>query len=216
MNDNSRENLQEFFSSGSGKIGSVLLVIFILISVFVVFTYPLNFGTTVWSNPAYWSDYPKSAPPTWTNIFGNDNVDHQIIDFTTPVDTVSISNREVRTYTHRFNYDSNISPTFLSLSLYDVVYHDRPPTITLSILRPDNKEILIYREIISPPRPGEEGPYVRYSDSPFRINLSGDKSVSSNLVEYIRDNFTDEKVAEKYCVISILFNSRKFFQVNMN
>ena len=186
MNDNSRENLQEFFSSGSGKMGSVLLMIFILISVFVVFTYPLDFGTTVWSNPAYWSDYPKSAPPTWTNIFGNDNVDHQIIDFTTPVDTVSISNREVRTYTHRFNYDSNISPTFLSLSLYDVVYHDRPPTITLSILRPDNKEILIYREIISPPRPGEEGPYVRYSDSPFRINLSGDKSVSSNLVEYIR------------------------------
>ena len=194
MNDNSRENLQEFFSSGSGKIGSVLLVIFILISVFVVFTYPLNFGTTVWSNPAYWSDYPKSAPPTWTNIFGNDNVDHQIFDFTTPADTVSISNREVRTYTHRFTYDSNISPTFLSLSLYDVVYHDRPPTISLSILRPDNEEILIYREIISPPRPGENGPYVRYSDSPFRINLSGDKSVSSNLVEYIRDN-TNEQIS---------------------
>jgi len=192
MNDNSRENLQVFFSSGSGKMGSVLLLIFILISVFVVFTYPLDFGTTVWSNPVYWSDYPKSAPPTWTNIFGNDNVDHQIIDFTTPVDTVSISNREVRTYTHRFNYDSNISPTFLSFSLYDVVYHDRPPTITLSILRPDNGEILIYREIISPPRPGEEGPYVRYSDSPFRINLSGDKSVSSNLVEYIRDNSNEQ------------------------
>ena len=98
----------------------------------------------------------------------------------------------MRTYTHRFNYDSNISPTFLSLSLYDVVYHDRPPTITLSILRPDNGEILIYREIISPPRPGEEGPYVRYSDSPFRINLSGDKSVSSNLVEYIRDNSNEQ------------------------
>ena len=192
MNNNSRENLQEFFSSGSGKIGSVLLVIFILISVFVVFTYPLNFGTTVWSNPAYWSDYPKSAPPTWTNIFGNDNVDHQIFDFTTPADTVSISNREVRTYTHRFTYDSNISPTFLSLSLYDVVYHDRPPTISLSILRPDNEEILIYREIISPPRPGENGPYVRYSDSPFRINLSGDKSVSSNLVGYIRDNSNEQ------------------------
>jgi peptide/nickel transport system permease protein len=62
----------------------------------------------------------------------------------------------------------------------------------LSILRPDNGEILIYREIISPPRPGEEGPYVRYSDSPFRINLSGDKSVSSNLVEYIRDNSNEQ------------------------
>ena len=49
MNDNSRENLQVFFSSGSGKMGSVLLIIFILISVFVVFTYPLDLGTTVWS-----------------------------------------------------------------------------------------------------------------------------------------------------------------------
>ena len=92
-----------------------------------------------------------------------------------------------RLYTHRFTYDSNLSPTFLSLSMYDVIYHDRPPTITLSILRPDNQEILIYREIISPPRPNEEGPFVRYSDSPFRINLSGDKSVSSNLIEFAQD-----------------------------
>tara|TARA_B100001750_G_scaffold184416_1_gene153275 strand:+ start:207 stop:1634 length:1428 start_codon:yes stop_codon:yes gene_type:complete len=187
MSNNSRENLKEFFSSTSGKLGSIMLVIFILISIFVVFTYPLNFGNTVWSNPAYWSDYPKSAPPTWTSIFGNDNVEHQIIDFTSPVDTVFTSNQQERLYTHRFTYDSNLSPTFLSLSMYDVIYHDRPPTITLSILRPDNQEILIYREIISPPRPNEEGPFVRYSDSPFRINLSGDKSVSSNLIEFAQD-----------------------------
>ena len=187
MSNNSRENLKEFFSSTSGKLGSIMLVIFILISIFVVFTYPLNFGNTVWSNPAYWSDYPKSAPPTWTSIFGNDNVEHQIIDFTSPVDTVFTSNQQERLYTHRFTYDSNISPTFLSLSMYDVIYHDRPPTITLSILRPDNQEILIYREIISPPRPNEEGPFVRYSDSPFRINLSGDKSVSSNLIKFAQD-----------------------------
>ena len=187
MSNNSRENFKEFFSSTSGKLGSIMLVIFILISIFVVFTYPLNFGNTVWSNPAYWSDYPKSAPPTWTSIFGNDNVEHQIIDFTSPVDTVFTSNQQERLYTHRFTYDSNLSPTFLSLSMYDVIYHDRPPTITLSILRPDNQEILIYREIISPPRPNEEGPFVRYSDSPFRINLSGDKSVSSNLIEFVQD-----------------------------
>ncbi|MBH58978.1 MAG: peptide ABC transporter permease [Thaumarchaeota archaeon] len=182
-----RDNLKEFFSSTSGKIGSILLVLFILISVFVVFTYPLNFGNTIWSNPAYWSDYPKSAPPTWISIFGNENVEHQIIDFTSPVDIVPISNQEQRLYSYTFNYDSNISPTFLSLSMYDVVYHDRPPTISVSILRPDNEEVLIYREVISPPRPGEEGPYIRYSDSPFRINLSGDKSVSSNLIQFVQD-----------------------------
>ena len=182
-----RENLKEFFSSTSGKLGSILLVLFILISIFVVFTYPLNFGNTIWSNPAYWSDYPKSAPPTWISIFGNENVEHQIIDFTSPVDIVPISNQEQRLYSYTLNYDSNISPTFLSLSMYDVVYHDRPPTISVSILRPDSEEVLIYREIISPPRQGEEGPYTRYSDSPFRINLSGDKSVSSNLIQFVQD-----------------------------
>ena len=182
-----RENFQEFFSSTSGKLGSILLVIFILISVFVVFTYPLNFGNTIWSNPSYWSDYPKSAPPTWVSIFGTENVEHQIIDFTSPVDVIPISSQEQRLYSYTLNYDSNISPTFLSLSMYDVVYHDRPPTISVSILRPDNEEILIYRDIISSPRQGEEGPYVRYSDSPFRINLSGDKYVSSNLIEFVQD-----------------------------
>ena len=49
----SKDNLNEFFSSTSGKAGSALLLIFLIISTFVVFTYPLDFGTTVWNNPAY-------------------------------------------------------------------------------------------------------------------------------------------------------------------
>ena len=44
----SKDNLNEFFSSTSGKAGSALLLIFLIISTFVVFTYPLDFGITVW------------------------------------------------------------------------------------------------------------------------------------------------------------------------
>ena len=84
-------------------------------------------------------------------------------------------------------------PTFLSFSLYNIEYHANPPNVELSILRPDNKELLLYRSIVSPPRPNEIAPFIRYSDSPFRINLSGDNSVSSNLVLALNKDL-DEKL----------------------
>lgn len=211
MSSTSKDNINEFLSSGSGKAGSILLVIFLLISIFVVFTYPLDFGTTIWSNPVYWSDYPKSVPPTWTTLLGGDSFQHQIIDFNSPNDVVLISNQEERIYSKIISYDSNEFPTFVSLSMYDVVYYDRPPIITLSILRPDNEEVLIYREIISPPRPGEEGPFIRYSESPFRINLSGDKSVSSNLLIFLQD-----KSNEQVSINQIVGSNEKVIFSNLN
>ena len=117
----SKDNLNEFFSSTSGKAGSALLLIFLIISTFVVFTYPLDFGTTVWNNPAYWSDYPKSAPPSWTALFNDDEFEHQIIEFTSPSDVVKIPNQEERIYTQKLILDKNSFPTFISLSMNDIL-----------------------------------------------------------------------------------------------
>ena len=159
----------------------------------MILTYPLNFGTTIWSNPSYWSDYPKSAPPTWITFLGSNGVQHQVIDISEPDEITNRGSLQQITYRYTTNYDNDDFPTFLSLSLYNIQYHAVPPSVELSILRPDNKELLLYRSIVSPPRPNEIAPFIRYSDSPFRINLSGDNSVSSNLVLALNKDL-DEKL----------------------
>ena len=193
MNKKSKDSINEFLSSTSGKLGSALLIIFFIISFFVILTYPLDFGTTIWSNPSYWSDYPKSAPPTWTALLGSTGVKHQVIEISEPDEIIDIGSQQQIIYRYKVNYNSDDFPTFLSFSLYNIEYHANPPNVELSILRPDNKELLLYRSIVSPPRPNEIAPFIRYSDSPFRINLSGDNSVSSNLVLALNKDL-DEKL----------------------
>ena len=196
MNKKSKDSINEFLSSTSGKLGSALLIIFFIISFFVILTYPLDFGTTIWSNPSYWSDYPKSAPPTWTALLGSTGVKHQVIEISEPDEIIDIGSQQQIIYRYKVNYNSDDFPTFLSFSLYNIEYHANPPNVELSILRPDNKELLLYRSIVSPPRPNEIAPFIRYSDSPFRINLSGDNSVSSNLVLALNKDLDEKLLAQ--------------------
>ncbi|MEM2808362.1 MAG: hypothetical protein QXJ09_07555, partial [Candidatus Caldarchaeum sp.] len=58
-----------FWSSNISKTGVFLLSVQVLLSIYVVASYPLDFGTRFWNNPAYWADNPKEAPPEWTNFF---------------------------------------------------------------------------------------------------------------------------------------------------
>lgn len=196
MNQKSKDNINEFLRSTSGKLGSALLIIFFIISFFVILTYPLNFGTTIWSNPSYWSDYPKSAPPTWTTFFGSSGVQHQVIDISEPDEIINLENQQQITYRYTLDYNNDDFPTFVSFSLYNIQYHVTPPSVELSILRPDNKELLLYRTVVSPPRPNENAPFIRYSDSSFRINLSGDNSVSSNLVLALNNDLDDKLLVQ--------------------
>ena len=40
-----------------------------LSSLYVVVTFPLDFGPTRWSNPAVWADHPRAVPPAWTDVW---------------------------------------------------------------------------------------------------------------------------------------------------
>ena len=57
-----RSVLRQLFDSAPGRLGLSLLVGLTLTSLYVVFTYPLDFGPSRWSNPAVWSDNPSAAP----------------------------------------------------------------------------------------------------------------------------------------------------------
>jgi len=63
-----RSILREVLSSGAGKLGVAMAVVLLTVAVFVVVTFPLDFGPARWSNPSVWADYPKAVPPAWTGF----------------------------------------------------------------------------------------------------------------------------------------------------
>src|SRR5262249_4180610 len=49
------------WASGTGKAAIFLFILMLGISLYVILTYPRNFGRTVWSNPIVWADNPKTV-----------------------------------------------------------------------------------------------------------------------------------------------------------
>ncbi|HYO29236.1 MAG TPA: hypothetical protein VER37_01530, partial [Thermomicrobiales bacterium] len=65
------------------------------LSLWVVATYPRDFGVSRWSNPNVWADNPKNAPPVWTRLFG-EVFPHSVHMLTTPDEMRAIAAGEVR------------------------------------------------------------------------------------------------------------------------
>ncbi len=159
-------------SSASGKAGVVMFLGMIAISLYVLVTYPRDFGTERWSSPLIWSDNPKTAPPVWTSWMNDEAVEHLVITMTEPGEVAERGPAEVRTYGVDIDHQSGAFPQFLSSTLTGIEYYDRPPVIIISLLRPDGGEIRLANLAVTAPRPGEEAPFRRFFDSPERIVLT--------------------------------------------
>lgn len=163
---------RELLKSGPGKVGLALLVAMALASLYVVVTYPPNYGTARWGNPSLWADNPKSAPPVWTGWFqAVTPARHHILAATGPAERESTARAHIATFALPFAHAGEKPPSFLSLSIGGVTYYGRPPVITATLVRPDGLEAVLYRSVIAGPRPGEAAPYTRHAEVPLRIAI---------------------------------------------
>jgi len=182
-----RETIKVLLSSYTGKAGVGFFLLLVLVSLYVVISYPMDFGLRLWNNPAVWADNPKNAPPAWLNAFSDQKmVEHTIFTATQPNEVTPGTTFDNWLYTFDLNYDFDEPPTFTSFALHDITYHSRPPIITLSLKRPDDKEILLYRHVVLGPGPEESPPISRYVDSPHRVYLSGDDTVLYNVADFLK------------------------------
>ncbi|MEN8613680.1 ABC transporter permease [Dehalogenimonas sp. THU2] len=180
-----KDILRTLLKSWVGRAGAAFLGSMLLISIYVIATYPLDFGKSVWNNPVYWSDYPQSAPPAWTNFFSAaEKVEHTIFTANEPDDIIIDDTERYLVYHFNLDYIYNEFPAFTSFSLSGVNFSDRSPTLSLSIVRPDGKEVLLLRHIVPGPAAGETPPFTRYTETPFRVYLSGDQSVAYNVRDF--------------------------------
>lgn len=185
MNTTLSGALRVLVGSAIGKAGLILLAFLVAMSAWVLATYPLDFGTREWSNPAVWADNPKAAPPAWTNLLpGSDAVIHATLATSMADDVQTAGN--VRAETHRLPLAHTFEgfPTFISFSLDAVTFHGRPPLITLTLERPDGGAVRLLQHVPSGARDGEAGPFVRYLDTPYRILLTAEETFRSALADY--------------------------------
>ena len=120
-------------------------------------------------------DSPKAVPPAWTaTLTGGGVVEHQVLEATEPTGSTERGEARVDIYHLSFEYQADEPPTFLSFSLAEVSYLDRPPSLSVTLLRPDGTSVPLLRTTIRGPRPGEEPPYERHMETPLRVLVTAE------------------------------------------
>lgn len=182
-----RDSVKIFWSMRKSKIGTTLLIIFTLISLFVIASYSPDYARFVWNNPAAWEEYPKNVPPAWTAFFSQKKpLENTILTTGTP--RVE-DQRGERTYTWtiRYNYQADEWPTFVLFRVEELKFWRAPPLITLSIVRPDGGRIDLFTFVPPAPRADETPPHVRFSNMPYRVKIESEeqsaRAVSSFLTQ---------------------------------
>jgi peptide/nickel transport system permease protein len=179
-----------FLTSGSGRAGLALFALMLLVSVSVLFTYPLNFGSARWSNPAYWANYPRNAPPIWSTTFsGQAAVPQTVVDVERPTETRPIPAGEVRLFQAPIAFTYERAPTSLILTLNGLTFQSRAPAILVSLTRPDGGTIRLASVPVRGPRPGETAPYRRFYEVPERIPLANQAAAADAVAHFYAERY---------------------------
>src|SRR5262249_45237984 len=144
---NPRGILRELLRSGPGRVGLVMAVLLSVISAWVLVSYPWNYGPARWSNPEAWAALPEAAAPAWTTLLAGPSAEHGVLSATAPTDTRTSGPAQVRSYDMRFDYQQDLPPTFLSFALGQISYQTRPPSLAVSLTRPDGQTVTLYRAV---------------------------------------------------------------------
>lgn len=177
--------LRALLASGPGRLGVTLAIVLSAVAVWVLLSYPLDFGPTRWSNPRVWADDPKAAPPVWVDLISGGHAQHQVLDASVPAEVRVSGPAQLRTFVLPFDVAQDEPPTFVSFSLGRVVYHARPPSYRVVLVRPDGNEVDLLRAVVGGPRPGEVAPWVRNADAPDRVLLSAQELPATSIAKVL-------------------------------
>ena len=193
MKNKTNSGVGLFFSQLTGKLSALLLLGLVVISIYVVTTYPLDFGSNQWSNPSIWADNPKAAPPMWLDYLSSKKYSkHIVLTLDTPTETNNSNGTTTVVYQTAFDYLYDDFPKFVSLSIDTLTYWDRPPMIKVILTRPDGLSITLLRHMANGPTEGESQPYTRYVSQPFRVLINEDPSLITELSHFHRVQFDTE------------------------
>ena len=129
---------QEFLKSKIGLIGIGILAVLIGISLVAALVIPLE-TFKEWNNPGAWISLPKTAIPSWTNVFSVEKIpEHKILE--QPL-IYSETGPGVSIVSHQFPIDFNFND-FPSDFIYEFsAKYSGSPLLQISAIRPDGLEL---------------------------------------------------------------------------
>ncbi|MCO5220229.1 MAG: ABC transporter permease [Thermomicrobiales bacterium] len=180
-------------SSWSGRVGLLMFAIMIGISIYVLTTYPSDFGSQLWSSPKDWADNPKTAAPKWTALWDENAVETQTGTLHEPATTGERGPAAVYDYDWPIAQTSGAFPTFLSTTIEGVRFNGRAPVIVVTLLRPDGGEIRLANLAVPAARTGEDAPVERYFDTPERILLTQSDTAQQSIQAWFDQTYPGDR-----------------------
>ena len=185
-----RNIFKELLATWPGKLGLGLFAVLVILSLYVLIRFPLSWGAETWSDPAVWADNPTAVPPVWSvALTTRADAPHRDYVVSEPTEVRPTQSGELHTYAATVDYDSDRPPTFTNFSVAGITFHDRPPVLTLSLVRPDDSTVVLFRQPVRGPREDETAPYLRYHEDALRVNLSSQPSAADAVADFLRDEY---------------------------
>lgn len=191
------EFVSQFRQSRAGMVGLVLIIMFVLLSVFVVFAYPYQ-DVVKWNDVREWTNNPPTAPPFWVKMFSGKSLPETQVLNGSVARRYGIENIyfEDRVLDMSFTYD--VPPAEVLVSI-DVSFQGSSPLIELSWIKPSGTTITILRKAADR---STEGPPYAFSE---RLYVFIDQDVKSNMAGYMMSTYGAFVPVSSISVANVLF-----------
>jgi peptide/nickel transport system permease protein len=143
-------NLKEFWRYPSAVIGLAIILMLLVVAVYAIITIPYSEAVRLWrGGEEVWYTSPRTALPTWTNLFRREKLpstivvnsrDESVVKTFEPMDAAR-GTRDI-TFDLTFDYPYDGFPQEMNLFLR-TQYAEKQPYISLVWLTPDGRDIRV-------------------------------------------------------------------------
>jgi peptide/nickel transport system permease protein len=208
-----QEFLNEFRRSKSGLIGLIMIIAFIVISVYATVRYPYS-EVQKWNDVRYWTNNPSTVPPTWIQYLIN-KAEPETVTYVAPeknkIKLIYPENASVQTTAVvvtveqqvLFRYDFDETPSNVIISMA-VQYSKSSPSMIVTWVKPDGTKIELENFIME--RGVGEPPYYNISKTFYPVY---DAQLKRNLQLFLKDEFNKTVALEQVKPLEVLFGTNQ-------
>ncbi|HXV66756.1 MAG TPA: ABC transporter permease [Nitrosopumilaceae archaeon] len=200
---------QEFLKSKIGITGIVILLVLVAISIGSAIVIPVE-TFQQWNNPQNWILYPKTAIPSWVNLFKFEKIpEHKILD--SPY-MQTISQDEITAVSHQFQLNY-MYDDFPSDFIYEfTAKYTGSPLLQISVIRPDGINLKLFSRSL---------PYsddlVFHNEKIFSTDESIKKSLflQSEVFDFLQEGLSAEDIVFSESSKNVALKGNYMFLVNL-
>ncbi len=166
-----RRSFSEVWHYTSGKVGLVLLVLFVAVSLYALVVMPANYRQ-IWNDVRYWRTNPQAAPPSWVSYFGVKRAPHLDETLTRPDKAIQ---QRIFEYTATYVLNVQDFPQRIVVGIKGLKFPNIPGqkfvVLEMDVVRPDNVTLKVAQTIVRT----EANETIKYLDKPYYFEVDSNR-----------------------------------------